>query len=176
MNTWEKIFQNLNLQKYLKKDETNSIDSFINVDLSSSVLDGIKGENVDFSQSLMTKMSLIKGELISSDFSKSDIIWIVAPWVWKNVSKKHLSKKKVICSIYHLDFTKFDDKQKKDFYYRDEFVDQYHVISQKTKKDLSELTSKKIISIPFWVNQNIFRKLDNKEEIRKTLDLKIVII
>ena len=51
-------------------------------------------------------------KLLPTEF-KSDIIWIIAPWVWKNVSKKHLSKKKVICSIYHLDFTKFDDKQKK---------------------------------------------------------------
>ena len=67
----------------------------------------------------------------------------------ENVSKKYLSKKKVICSIYHLDFKKFDDKQKKDFYYRDEFVDQYHVISQKTKKDLSELTSKKLYQYLF---------------------------
>tara|TARA_B100000085_G_scaffold281558_1_gene308401 strand:+ start:310 stop:1236 length:927 start_codon:yes stop_codon:yes gene_type:complete len=121
---------------------------------------------------LKNEWNFHNAKITTNRISKSDIIWIIAPWVWKNVSKKHLSKKKVICSIYHLDFTKFDDKQKKDFYYRDEFVDQYHVISQKTKKDLSELTSKKIISIPFWVNQNIFRKLDNKEEIRKTFGFK----
>ena len=33
----------------------------------------------------------------------ADIIWIIAPWLWKNVRKKHLRSKKVICTIYHIE-------------------------------------------------------------------------
>ena len=58
---------------------------------------------------------------------------------------------------------------KEDFIELDSFVDQYHVISQKTKKQLSKLTDKKITSIPFWVNQNNFYHIENKINLRKKL-------
>jgi len=102
----------------------------------------------------------------TNDINSSDIIWIISPWVWNKLPKKYLKSKKVVCSIYHIDFDKFDSKEQKDFNKRDQFVDFYHVISQHTKKQLETLTDKKIISIPFWVDQNIFYNLQNKDEIK----------
>ena len=102
---------------------------------------------------------------------KSDIIWIVAPWLWKKIRKKHLRDKKVVCSIYHLENRDFEPNQIEDFNKRDSFVDLYHVISLKTKKELERLTDKKIIYIPFWSNQNTWFKIDNKDELRKKYDL-----
>ena len=56
---------------------------------------------------------------ISTEKIKStDVIWIIAPWQWKNIRKKYLLNKKVICSIYHIDFTKFSKDEEKDFYLR----------------------------------------------------------
>ncbi len=102
---------------------------------------------------------------ISTKFiSRSDIIWIISPWLWKKIPEKHLNNKKVICSHYHFDFKNFD---KKDFYLLDEYVDEYHVISQKTKEQLNTLTDKKITSIPFWVNQKKFYPIQNKNKLRK---------
>ena len=46
-------------------------------------------------------------EISTNDIRNSDIIWIISPWVWKKLSKKMLSKKVVICSIYHIDFESF---------------------------------------------------------------------
>ena len=43
--------------------------------------------------------------------SKSDIVWIVSPWLWKNVPKRFLEEKKVICSHYHFDFENFDNEE-----------------------------------------------------------------
>ena len=41
---------------------------------------------------------------ISTRFiTNSDIIWIISPWTWRNLSIKQLKDKKVICSIHHLD-------------------------------------------------------------------------
>ena len=104
---------------------------------------------------------------ISTNFiSRSEIVWILSPWVWKKVPLKYLKSKKVLCSHYHFDFEKFD---KEDFYNLDKYVDEYHVISNKTKDQLASLTNKNITSIPFWVNDNIFMHLSNKEELRTKL-------
>ena len=100
---------------------------------------------------------------ISTKFlSKSDIVWIVSPWLWKNVPKRFLEEKKVVCSHYHFDFENFD---KKNFLELDKFVDEYHVISKKTKNDLEQLTDKKITSIPFWINQKLFYEIEDKKSL-----------
>lgn len=97
------------------------------------------------------------------DIKNADIIWIIAPWVWKKLPKNKLKSKKVICSYYHFDFDNFSLKEFEDL---DQYVDEYHVISEKTKKDLSSLTQKKITSIPFWINNNIFFYIENKVHLR----------
>ena len=106
-------------------------------------------------------------EISTNSIKKADIVWIISPWIWKNVKTKFLRDKKVVCSIYHIDFDKFTEKDKEEFYIRDEFVDIYHVISNKTISQLRKLTDKKIISIPFWVDQNIFYEIQNTKDIRQ---------
>ena len=72
--------------------------------------------------------------------------------------------KKVVCSIYHIDEAKFSTEDLIEFDERDKYVDFYHVISLKTKQQLEKLTKKKIISIPFWVNQDIWFPIENKQD------------
>lgn len=105
-------------------------------------------------------------DISTNDIKKSDVVWIISPWLWKKIPKKYLKNKRVICSIYHIDFKKFSKKEIKDFEQRDKYVEFYHVISQKTKEQLQTLTNKKIISIPFWVDQNIWKELSDKNSIR----------
>lgn len=109
---------------------------------------------------------------ISSNYlTKAEIIWIISPWTWKKISKRHLRNKKVVCSIYHIDFETFDEDEKNDFYQRDQYVDFYHVISLKTKEQLSKLTNKKIISIPFWIDQNLWFEIESKDQLRNEFNL-----
>ena len=42
-------------------------------------------------------------DIYTSSPRKANIIWIIAPWLWKNIKLKHLNNKKVICSIYHIE-------------------------------------------------------------------------
>ena len=105
-------------------------------------------------------------DISTEDIKKADIIWIISPWLWRKIPKRHLRNKKVICSIYHIDFEKFDDKEKREFLKRDKYVEFYHVISLKTKQQLAQLTNKEIISIPFWVDQNIWKSMGDKKELR----------
>lgn len=107
-------------------------------------------------------------QLITTDNIKdADIIWIIAPWTWKKLPRKYLINKIVVCTIHHIDFSKFDSKEKKNFYKRDNFVNFYHAISSKTEEQLEKLVSKKIFTIPFWVNQNIFFEIKNKTILKK---------
>ena len=133
---------------------------YLNNIKESWVVDRFKNEWYEFNSDLSTKR-----------IKEADIIWIFAPWLWKNVRPKHLKKKKVLCSIYHIDFEKFSTEDKNEFEKRDTFVDIYHVISEKTKLQLKELTNKKIVSIPFWVNQDIWYNIENKELLKKKLNL-----
>ncbi len=108
-------------------------------------------------------------DLITKKIKESDIIWIIANWVWRKVPKKYLQNKKVVVSVYHIDFDSFDEEEEKNFYELDQYVHTYHVISLKTKEQLQKLTNKKIISIPFWINQKNYFYIDNKKELREKL-------
>jgi hypothetical protein len=107
----------------------------------------------------------------TESIKEADIVWIVAPWLWKNIKKKYLRDKKVVCSIYHIEEKDFEQKQIKEFNKRDSFVDLYHVISLKTKKELEKLTDKEIIYIPFWSDQNTWFKIDDKDKLRNKYGL-----
>lgn len=100
--------------------------------------------------------------------SKADVVWIVAPWLWKKIPKKYLENKFILCSIYHLDNS---NEELHDFKERDKFVDYYHVISNKTKEQIQNLTKKQIKSIPFWVDDNKFYYISDKYALRKELKL-----
>jgi glycosyltransferase involved in cell wall biosynthesis len=116
---------------------------------------------------------LINNKDISTNSPRSaDIIWIISPWIWNKISKKHLKNKKTLCSIYHIDFENFDDVERKDFYNRDQYIDEYHVISKKTEDQLKTLTNKKITSIPFWVDNKIFFNITDKSELRRKYGFK----
>jgi len=97
---------------------------------------------------------------------RSNLIWLIASWNWKKVNKRELSKKKVLCTVHHIDEYKFNEKEKEDFYERDEYVNEYHVISKKTHEQVSKLTKKKITTLPFWVNRNIWYEIENNKELK----------
>ena len=106
-------------------------------------------------------------EITSDSIQDADIIWIISNWTWKKIRPKYLKERKVVASIYHIDFDNFNKKDKKNFYKMDQYVDLYHVISLKTKDQLKKLTNKKIISIPFWVNQENLFYIEDKNKLRK---------
>ena len=102
---------------------------------------------------------------------RSNAIWIIAPWTWNKLNKKNLENKKVLCSIYHIDEEKFDRKAQDDFKFRDHFVDEYHVISKNTERQIKKITNKKITTLPFWVNTNIWFDIANKNLVKEKYKL-----
>lgn len=103
-------------------------------------------------------------------FNKSDIVWIIAPWM-NNINFNNLENKKTVCTIHHIDFQKFNTEEEKKFYERDRYIDAYHAVSNKTADSLKELTEKKIYSIPFWANQKLFFKISEKDNLKKSFGI-----
>lgn len=122
----------------------------------SWIVDRLRKEWYEYNSSVSTE--LIK---------EAEIIWIIAPWLWKKLSKKNLKNKTVVCSIYHFEETDFELKKIKEFQQRDIYVDAYHVISLKTKLELEKFTNKKIYYIPFWSDENIWFEIVDKNNLRK---------
>ena len=111
-------------------------------------------------------------DIVTNSIKDSDIIWIIAPWMWKKIPKKYLKSKTVLCSIHHLEEKDYSGKPLKEFYKRDKYVDFYHTISKKSKIEIQKLTSKKIVSIPFWINENIFFPIEEKSYLKSKYNLK----
>ena len=122
----------------------------------SWVIDRLKDEWLEYNDEISTKK-----------IKDSDIIWIISPWLWKKIPKRHLKTKKVVCSIYHFEDKDFLKENLIDFYDRDKFVTHYHVISPKVKEQLENLTDKPVTYIPFWVNQNLWFNIEDKKFLRK---------
>ena len=106
-------------------------------------------------------------DLISSDISDCDTVWLIAGWVWNRVPIEILKNKRIILTIHHIVPEKFDKSKKEEFDIRDQFVDYYHVPCNKTRDQISSLTDKPVYVIPFWANQNIWFPINEKEKIRE---------
>ena len=110
----------------------------------------------------------------SKNFRFGDkIVWLIAPWTWRKIPKKYLIKNKVVCTIHHIDEDKFKSNEEKEFKDRAKFVDYYHVISKKTFDQVIKLTDKPVHKIPFWVNQNLWFEIKNKEQLREKYSVDI---
>jgi len=114
----------------------------------------------------------LNNKSISTKFlNQANIVWIISPWLWKKIPKKHLESKKVLCSIYHLDFNQKNNNDLENLIQMEPFVDEFHVISNRTKDALQQFTDKKITSIPFWVNQDLWFSIVNKKRLKEELKI-----
>ena len=116
---------------------------------------------------LKKEFSVHNPELITNNLKVADIIWVISPWSWKNISKKYLKEKKVLCTVHHIDFDKFKGREKRNFYKLDRYVDCYHTISDTSFTQLDSLTSKNIYNFPFWVNSKLWFNIPDSISLKK---------
>ena len=64
---------------------------------------------------IIDEWTLYNKDIVTKNLFNSDIIWIIANWKLKGVPKVYLKNKKVVASIYHIDFENFKKKMKKIF-------------------------------------------------------------
>lgn len=120
----------------------------------SWIIDRLKKEWIQYNKTFHTKNKYF-----------SDIVWLIAPWAISESFIKKIKRKKIVSSIYHIEENP-ESSQVESIKQNDKYVDAYHTISIKTKQELSNYTKKPIYYIPFWVNQNIWYQIDNKDSLR----------
>jgi len=112
-------------------------------------------------------------EISTTNIHEADIVWLLPNWIWNRVPANVLSSKTVVTTIHHIDWQKFNTSNIEEFKQRDFFTNFYHVPCKKTKKELRKLTDKPILVQPFWVNQKLWYKIENKKDLKLKLDLPI---
>jgi glycosyltransferase involved in cell wall biosynthesis len=110
-------------------------------------------------------------ETSSENIKESDIVWIIAPWTWKKVSKKQLKQKIVVCTIHHLNHELNSKSGYQNFIKRDKYVNYYHVITEKSKNELQKITYKPIFVSEFWLNQKLFFQIKDRGKLREKYNL-----
>lgn len=106
-------------------------------------------------------------DITTLDPNKADVIWLLADWCWSRFDLEFLKNKRVITSVHHIVPEKFGYQEKLDFALRDQITTVYHVYNQRTYDFIRPLTNKQIHFIPYWANQNIWKKTDDKSQLRQ---------
>ena len=96
----------------------------------------------------------------TANLLEADVIWLLSSWQWRYIPMDILTSKKVVATIHHIVPEKFDSNKYNDFKQLEKIVDEFHVPSIKTYEQVRELTSTKISTIPFWVNQNLWYEIE----------------
>ncbi len=109
--------------------------------------------------------------IVTSSLMFSNLVWIFSPWTWHQIRKSKLMNNKVLCTIHHIDESKFDLEEKNKFYDRDKYVDAYHVNSPITKEQIQKLTDKKIYYIPFWIDEKKWPINEDKSNLFKKFEI-----
>ena len=141
--------------------EENSLKLFINKANEKWIIDRLRNEWIRNNNS------------ITRFYTSANMLWIIAPWKWDNKKLEKNSSRKVVCSVYHIDEEKFNKSEVEKFNFRDQLVDAYHVISKNTYDQVRKYTDKKIYSIPFWINPEIWYPIQNKDQLRKKYNIPI---
>lgn len=98
----------------------------------------------------------------------ANVVWLLAGWCWNHIPTTILTNRTIVCTVHHIDPYKFDIHE---FMIRDKYVDVYHVPCMKTHQQLSQLTHKRIVVLPFWVNDKIWYDKEDKFTLRQSYDI-----
>ena len=72
---------------------------------------------------------------------------IIAPWMWDKLDFKKIKNKKIICNLPP--YKKAWKEEVNRFNEYDQFVDEYHTISIKSKEQIERLQISQLIRYPF---------------------------
>lgn len=106
-------------------------------------------------------------DITTDNIHDADIIWLLADWCWNQISPHILRSKIVVATVHHLVPSKMTHRARKEFAERDEYIDLYHVPNVHTRLQILELTEKSKCTIPFWANQKIWKRTNDKKTLRK---------
>lgn len=106
-------------------------------------------------------------DMTIGDPRSADVIWVVSDWCWRRVPTDILSKKKVVTTIHHIVPSKWN---REEFLARDRITDVYHVPNKHTHDFIIRHTTKPIVMIPYWCDQEIWKQNTCSEPVEYSLE------
>ncbi len=106
-------------------------------------------------------------DICTNNLQEADIVWLLSDWRWREMPPLLLAKKKVLTTVHHIVPEKFGPQARQDFADRDRLTTMYHVYNKHTFDFIRSLTQKPIRLAPYWANQNIWKKTEDKYVLRK---------
>jgi glycosyltransferase involved in cell wall biosynthesis len=110
----------------------------------------------------------------------ADIVWVISDWCFDKLPYELLRQKKVVTTLHHIVPDKFYPKQNELIKFKRlcQVTDAWHVPCKNSFKQLNLAldtvdcrTGEPILVQPFWVNQNLWYPIKDKNSLRKKLNL-----
>jgi len=127
-------------------------------------------------------------DICTDDLRQADVVWLCADWAFDQIPIELFEHKKVVTTIHHItspEFFKapagwqnvkekfFGTIEEHRFKIRDALTHVYHVPCSKTKEQVEYIRNKlglkhpkPVEVIPFWVNDKLWRNLNNTQAFR----------
>tara|TARA_Y100001970_G_C14213069_1_gene848030 strand:- start:1553 stop:2491 length:939 start_codon:yes stop_codon:yes gene_type:complete len=106
-------------------------------------------------------------ELYTNNPLDADIIWILSNYVIQQLPYYIYKQKKVVCTIHHIVPSKVNQEKIKHFKILNQITDLFLTNQNICKKELEKYVSKPIKVVPLWNNENVWKNIEKKEELRK---------
>jgi glycosyltransferase involved in cell wall biosynthesis len=113
---------------------------------------------------------------IVSEPEEATIIWLMADYKYRKIRYSILNEKKVITTIHHIDQDKLDTELINRYKKVAKFTNIFHVITDESGEVLKKILGEDCPEIrvaPFFVNENVWRPIDNTNELRTELQLPV---
>jgi hypothetical protein len=154
-----------------KRDDLNINDN-INTNFTKKFY--IISEDFEFENNQTWIIDVFKNEFIEysglefvDEPIHANIIWIIGININKinHLKTICLDNKQIITTIHHIDWEKINIFNE-NFNIVKDISTKFHVICEKVYFDLIKLTSKPIVISNFWINENLFYNIPNKNSLR----------
>jgi hypothetical protein len=106
-------------------------------------------------------------DLYTNNVIEADIIWILSNYVINQLPLYIYKQKKVITTIHHIAPEKVNQAQIQHFNVLNKITNVFHSICDITTIEMRKYFTKPIITFPFCHNENIWKNIGEKEELRK---------
>lgn len=111
-------------------------------------------------------------DIYTNNVNEADIIWILSNYIMNQISYDILKKKKVITTIHHIVPSKINSNSINHYKRLNNITDIFITNQEICKNTLKKYVNKPIIVIPLWHNENMWKIIENKEELRKKMNFK----
>lgn len=115
---------------------------------------------------LVDEWNFYNSDMTTNEPKNADVVWLLANWCYRRIEPSLLKSKRVVTTIHHVVEDKFDISKRRDFEERDSFTDVYHVPNNHTESFVKKFTRKPVVVIPYWANQEIWKRTGDAAQFR----------